>query len=52
MPIAHYVAEHHYVPPVACVDAALHGPYAADVAQMTSSAGHQAHGGRRRWWQR
>jgi hypothetical protein len=32
--IAHYVAEHRYLPPEQFIDAALHGPEAAGVARM------------------
>jgi len=49
--IAHYVAEHHYLPPAQFIDAALHGPEAADVVDMTL-AGADARPRTRRWWQR
>jgi hypothetical protein len=50
--IGHYVVEHRYLPPEQFVDAALHGPEAADVAAMGPAPAAGARRRPRRWWQR
>jgi hypothetical protein len=50
--IAHYIVEHHYLPPKPFIEAALHGPEAADVAGMGPMPGAGGRRRTRRWWQR